>query len=256
MLSTYTNLQTYKNLAYLMTTFPLGLAYFIFLVVGLSLGFGLLVILVGLPILLFVAAVSAVLVELEQRLAAVLLNAQFDPPVRVFPHDRQLLARLVNSDTLKGVIYLGLKFPLGLMTFVGTMIAVSLTFGLLFAPFTYPSFDVEIMGWTANTLPEALIASVMGIGIGLITLPILNRVAELWRDFTESMLSSDQPRTVKIKNAYDDYFETGDVKRKNTLETDDEPFHAARPIQSATTDTPDSLRQRIAQILEEDEKAD
>ncbi len=250
MLSTYTNLQTYKNLAYLMTTFPLGLAYFIFLVVGLSLGFGLLVILVGLPILLFVVAVSAVLVKLEQRLAAVLLDAEFDPPVRVFPHDRQLLARLVNSDTLKGAIYLGLKFPLGLMTFVVTMVAVSLTFGLLFAPFTYAYSSADIMGWNINTLPEALVASVFGLGIGLITLPILNRVAELWRDFTESMLSSDQPRTVKIKNAYDDYFETGEVKRKNARVAVDEP------IQPATSDTPDSLRRRIAQILEEDEKED
>ena len=36
--------QSYINAFYLLITFPLGIAYFVFLVTGLSLGFGLLVI--------------------------------------------------------------------------------------------------------------------------------------------------------------------------------------------------------------------
>jgi hypothetical protein len=42
---------TYRRIAYLLLAFPLGLAYFILLVVALSVGAGLAVTLIGLPIL-------------------------------------------------------------------------------------------------------------------------------------------------------------------------------------------------------------
>src|SRR5438309_5628057 len=44
--------QTYLNLTYLLLAFPLGTAYFILLVTGFSLGLGLMVTLVGVPVLL------------------------------------------------------------------------------------------------------------------------------------------------------------------------------------------------------------
>ena len=43
--------QTYYNIAYLMLSFPLGLFYFVYLVTMLSLGFGLAVTVVGLPLI-------------------------------------------------------------------------------------------------------------------------------------------------------------------------------------------------------------
>ena len=43
--------QSYVNILYLLLSFPLGIAYFVFLVTGISLGFGLLIIWVGVPIL-------------------------------------------------------------------------------------------------------------------------------------------------------------------------------------------------------------
>ncbi len=56
--------QTYLNLLYLLLAFPLGLAYFVFLVTGLSLGFGLIITLAGIPILvLMLVAIWALAVE-------------------------------------------------------------------------------------------------------------------------------------------------------------------------------------------------
>lgn len=46
--------QSYFNIIYLLLGLPLGIAYFVFLVTGVSLGFGLLVIWVGVPILALV----------------------------------------------------------------------------------------------------------------------------------------------------------------------------------------------------------
>ncbi|MEE8442664.1 MAG: sensor domain-containing protein, partial [Dehalococcoidia bacterium] len=53
--------QSYINIFYLFLAFPLGIGYFVFLVTGISVGFGLLIIWVGVPILVLVLAGSWVL---------------------------------------------------------------------------------------------------------------------------------------------------------------------------------------------------
>ena len=71
--------RSYANLLFLAMAFPLGLAYFIFLVVGLSLGVGLLIIWVGIPILALVLAGSWLLAAMERQLAIHLLGAEVPP---------------------------------------------------------------------------------------------------------------------------------------------------------------------------------
>jgi hypothetical protein len=46
--------QSYLNIVYLLVAFPLGTFYFVFLITGLSFGFGLFITLFGIPILLLV----------------------------------------------------------------------------------------------------------------------------------------------------------------------------------------------------------
>ena len=58
--------QSYINILYLFLSFPLGIAYFVFLVTGISLGFGLAIIWVGVPILVLVLAGSWALCQLER----------------------------------------------------------------------------------------------------------------------------------------------------------------------------------------------
>src|SRR5436305_4202051 len=72
-------LRSYANLAYLLLAFPLGLAYFLFLVVGLSVGFGLAIVWVGVPILFLVLLGSWGLAALERQLALGLLGAEVPP---------------------------------------------------------------------------------------------------------------------------------------------------------------------------------
>ena len=68
--------QSYLNIGYLILGLPLGVAYFVFLVTGISLGFGLLVVVVGVPILVLVLAVSWALCQFERVLAVALLNEE------------------------------------------------------------------------------------------------------------------------------------------------------------------------------------
>jgi len=50
--------KTWRSVGYLLLAFPLGIFYFVFLVTGLSLGFGLFITLLGIPILVGVLAAA------------------------------------------------------------------------------------------------------------------------------------------------------------------------------------------------------
>ncbi len=70
---------TYLNLAYLYLTFPLGIAYFVFLVTGWSLGISLTIIWIGLLVLALVFAISWGLTAFERWLSAGLLRVNIPP---------------------------------------------------------------------------------------------------------------------------------------------------------------------------------
>ena len=71
--------ETYLNLIYLLLAFPLGVVYFTFLVTGLSLGLGTVIIWIGIPILLAVFAASWGLAAFERMLAMLLLREEIPP---------------------------------------------------------------------------------------------------------------------------------------------------------------------------------
>ena len=133
--------QTYTNMFYLVLAFPLGTAYFIFLVTGLSLGFSLLVLaLVGIPILLFVLAGSWAAAAFERELAIRLLNEDIPPMASEDLSERRLWPRLKahlrNPVTWTGMVYLFAKFPIGVITFSLMVVLVYVSLGFITAPIT------------------------------------------------------------------------------------------------------------------------
>ncbi len=190
--------RTYLNLLYLLLAFPLGLAYFVFLVTGLSLGIGLLITLLGLPILALVLAAGWGLAACERCLAAGLLGAHIPAPVRPAPAGDGLWARLNahlrNPVTWTSLAYLVVKFPLGLVTFVvmGTLLA--LTAVLIAAPFLYRLVPLTV-GVTSYgsplyvvTLGQALTCALVGVMLGIGTLYLGNGLAAVYRRLAEAML--------------------------------------------------------------------
>jgi len=187
--------RSYTNLLYLLLAFPLGLTYFVFLVVGLSVGFGLLIIWIGVPILLLVLLGSWALMALERQLAIGLLGAQVPPmaPPAAGPRTlwRQLGDLLTNSVTWKGMAFLLLKFPLGIGTFILTITLLALSLGLLLTPFFYTWSPPEVFfGWEADTLPRALLCSLFGLGLTWISLCLFNGIAALWKILASVTLGS------------------------------------------------------------------
>ena len=205
--------QTYLNALYLLLSFPLGIAYFVFLVTGLSVGFGLLVIWVGVPILALVLAGSWGLSRLEQETTNRMLK--LDIPMIAFPRTsdplsadgarlsvterifvrtwRQFKAHLSDRLTWTGMLYLFLKFPVGVASFVIVVTLASLTAGLLGAPFYYWVGDgIDFGIWQVDELWEALILMLAGVPSLFISLHLFNATAYVSGQLARVMLAKFQ----------------------------------------------------------------
>ncbi len=141
-------IQSYKNIGYLLCSFFLGLFYFVLLVPGICLGIGTLIIWLGVPILFAVVWLWWQFAAFERSLAISWLGVVIAPMTIAPPRSRgwwqPFQERLSNAMTWKTLAYLLLKFPLGICSFVMTLIllvlgigitAVSLVLGFLTAPF-------------------------------------------------------------------------------------------------------------------------
>ena len=123
----------------------------------------------------------------------------------------KLRALLTNPVTWKGIGYLTLKFPLGVVSFVVLVTLVALSLALLLAPFYYQLPGVQIGwpgGWEVDTLSETLVAAVVGAVLGLVSLHVFNGLALLWGWLARALLgrtgSGGIPRALESKQAADD----------------------------------------------------
>ena len=200
--------QTYVNVLYLLLSFPLGIAYFVFLVTGLSVGFGLVVIWVGVPILVLVLAGSWALSRFEQETTSRMLGVDI-PAIssrkrpdtlvsgdtlsgaeRVFIRTwRQFKAQLSDHLTWSGMLYLLLKFPIGVASFVIVVTLVPVTAALLGAPFYYADDRIELGFWRIDELWEALVLMVIGVPVLFASLHVMNGAAYVSGQIARVMLA-------------------------------------------------------------------
>lgn len=196
--------QTYLNTLYLMLAFPLGLFYFIFFVVGFSAGIPLVIVWVGLLILAGVFAAWYGMIAFERTLAIGLLHEQIPPIMRQNLAEKSLwqkfTAFMTNSVAWKGLFYLLARFPLGILSFVVLVTLLSTSLALIAAPFYYlyapTHIDLTWNGvdsmpvWMIDTLPEALIVSLAGLLLLLVSLHIFNGLAWVSGKFARIMLGN------------------------------------------------------------------
>jgi hypothetical protein len=192
--------RSYTNLLYLVLTLPLGTVYFVFLATGLSIGTGLAITVLGLPLVGFTMLASWWLAALERKIAIGLLGAEV-PPMGPTPFQSgngfryDLQEFLSNRVTWTGMLYLGLKFPLGIFSFVlvTTLIAVSTSF--LLVPFLYPFNLIEwdgVLLWWVDTPAEAALCFVAGLLFTYASLLLLNGLAAFWKLLSVWMLGSER----------------------------------------------------------------
>ncbi len=191
--------RTYLNIAYLMIGFPIGLAYFVFYVTGGALGAGLSVLGIGLVILFLLVLAAWGLAHFERGLANTLLGANVPPPPPTaieeggWPWVKSVFA---NPVTWKGLAFQLLKFPLGLASWIVTVVVISLVVGFVVAPIVVAVGGVIRIDpwWVADTAGEAWIASLIGLVAVIPALHLLNGVAYLWAMLARFMLGRREPR--------------------------------------------------------------
>jgi hypothetical protein len=198
-------LRTYTNLLYLLLAFPLGLIYFVFLTVGLTTGFGLVIVWIGIPILAMVLAGSWGLAAMERQLAIHALGAEVPPMLpRIAPPAagfwQGVGAFLSNPVTWKGLAFLLLKFPLGLVSFIAAVTLLATTAGFLLTPVAWYlgdfsvdfDFDVSYSGWIVDSPAAALTVGALGVLFFFVSLNLLNGLAQLWRWTATFLLGSER----------------------------------------------------------------
>ncbi|MFC7228751.1 sensor domain-containing protein [Salinirubellus salinus] len=209
--------QTYRNLLYLALAFPLGLGYFVGLVTGAALGVGLLITLVGLPVLLVTLSATTFAASLEAWLATRLGGVEASVPAilrestleggLVLPGDGFLDAvrhLLTASSTWTSVVLVLSKFAFGIVSFVALVTSVAVTATMVAAPLVYDSATVNLgltgeagidaysVGpWVVDTLPEALVVAAGGLVLVVLALNLLNLLAQMQARYTAALLRVD-----------------------------------------------------------------
>lgn len=184
-LSIIRNPQAYKNIAYLLLSFPAGLLYFLLLIIGTSVGSSLSVVGVGLFILWGTFILGLLGANLERFLSNLLLGTEIPQQSgNIFS-----VKALGDGANWRGLLYLFLKFPLGLLTFIVTVTVISFIGGLITAPLIITTGTINIGLREVDTLWEALIASVFGIALLPPGLLLMAKMAQIWRKLSVKLLS-------------------------------------------------------------------
>jgi len=177
----------FPNLVYLLLSLPLGILYFVVLITGFSLGAGLVITLIGVPILVAMIFVTYILGDLDRTMTSRLLGIKIaKPEARPSNSDSArsiLVAQLKSLDFWKELGYLLLKMPLGVISFTIAIVLVAVSLAFIAAPFilTYVP-DAQMMLWDGyqiDNMQKAVVTSVAGLGLGLISMLLINGYAKL-----------------------------------------------------------------------------
>jgi hypothetical protein len=170
--------QTWLGILFHVLAFPFGLFYFVFLITGISVGVGLVVVWVGIPILLVVAGAWWLFGSFERIQAHYLLGADIGQAPREWEKADglwgKLRAHFGSAATWKDLLYLFAKLVFGTISFTLLVVAVSMVGWFLAIPF-FAIFDVPIVNGTwVPPLWFGILSVPLGILLFFVSLHVLN----------------------------------------------------------------------------------
>lgn len=156
--------RTYGALFYLLLAVVTGTFYFSWVVTGASLSLGLLVLIIGVPLLVLFLGSVRLLSLVEGRLLEVLLGIRMPRRPTYVERDQGWLARIAemfkDARTWTTMLYFVLMLPLGIAYSVVFITLLSLSVGFLLSPlgwFFDNAFSLNMGPWTvAGDAPWAL----------------------------------------------------------------------------------------------------
>ncbi|HEY7754774.1 MAG TPA: sensor domain-containing protein [Actinomycetota bacterium] len=216
--------RTWKETLYLLLSMPFGIATFTIVVTGFALGFGMLITLVGIPILIGMLYVSRAMGTVERVRAGLLLDLDVPRPYRPDPPRdrwwRVFVSRATDPASWIEVAYHLLLLPIGVITFTITFTLWTLGLGLLFLPAygwaldppvqfidswvgVYLGDDPSVIAgfshevWVIDTPVEFVLLSLAGLVVLLLTPWVVRGLAMANRALVRGMLGSDVTERVR-----------------------------------------------------------
>ena len=197
--------QTYKNVAFHILALPMGILGFVYVVTGLSLGVGLAVTVVGIPLLVGVLLGSRWLAGAQRWVAARLLGTSCDAraprahraprsPVDPASWWSRVRTRLADGPTWRGAAYHLLLLPFGCVSFGLTIGLLAGSLGLLATPLLMTLPRYAEWGWPLESvgidgMGEAMLVAALGVAIGFVSLHILGALGAGWRRVADALLA-------------------------------------------------------------------
>ncbi|WSG13342.1 sensor domain-containing protein [Nonomuraea sp. NBC_01738] len=195
---------TWRAAPYLLVSLAFGVLWFVLLVFGVSFSLALVIVWVGVPLLLLCVGTWRAAAMLERRLMRLAFGVRIADPYRSRPEQglgNHLRWLFQDPATWKDLGYLILLFPLGLVEFVVSVIVWSLTFGLLLAPgFVVAGEHVRIF-ILIDTMPEALVACVLGVGMLSVAAYAVRGMAWLHSTLAAVLLAGSEEERLRASRA-------------------------------------------------------
>ena len=170
---------TWRANTFLLVSFPVGLATFVFLVTAIALGVGLAIVWVGVPILAGTLVASRWLARMERRRVGFALAEPVPSGYRA-PQRPGMLGWLRtaigDTATWKDLVWLVILLPvLGLAGFIIAICAWAIGLGLLTLPAWYSAVGdpgVDLGALNVDTLDEAWIGMPFGLVVLTLAVPL------------------------------------------------------------------------------------
>ncbi len=187
--------RTYSNLFYLLLSFPLGLLYFLIILLGFVLGTTLAVLVVGIPILLLTVLAVWNFAALERSLALFFTGIEIIAPRDTLPtaplaRGRALIAK---GYFWKISFFFLFKWILDALVFAATLVVWMPGIVLLSVPWWNKNADIMIGLWRVpmNTT-QAFALVLIGLGMTIIAARITNITTPIIVQITAYVLTDNQ----------------------------------------------------------------
>jgi len=220
---------TWLALVHLLANLPLGIVYFVLLVTGLSLGFGLLITLLGIPVLIGTGWLVRTLGHVERRRINTFLGTALRDPYRPATEPSGWVARLLaigkDPATWRDFLFLILRLPMGLLTFTIAITIWLLAVGLLLSPVAYllGVFQLHIGIWSSNSPFAVAFATLCGVVLFVLAIGVTKGLAGLEAVLAGALLDASteelQRRVTEIANSRTRSMSAADQERRR-LERD------------------------------------
>ncbi|HET7640275.1 MAG TPA: sensor domain-containing protein [Ktedonobacteraceae bacterium] len=217
---------TIGNIAFLLLSFPLGLLYFLLMVIGLAVGVSTLILWIGLPILFATLVLIRGVAAIERRMAVNLLHVTF--PAQHYPDEapqqgffQHFGTVLRDPLTWTSTIYIFLKLPLGIISFTLAVVLPTVTIAITGLPLAYLinlfvnlillkagihstgmiiPYYIEVRGqFELEMFARSFIGVPVGLAFWFVTRSLLNGLALLSGEIARALLSPGEATAPRLQ---------------------------------------------------------